>query len=121
MSIKWNIFHPDVYATASQDWTLKIWSQKRPQIPLFNFELGAPVNDIDWAPFSSTVICGVTEGDNSRYEIFQVYLMYEKQNSFFQLLSKHSVAISGRIPVTATGKTVSHSIQSLTKSASSEG
>ena len=70
MSIKWNIFHPDVYATASQDWTLKIWSQKRPQIPLFNFELGAPVNDIDWAPFSSTVICGVTEGDNSRYENF---------------------------------------------------
>jgi len=72
MSIKWNIFHPDVYATASQDWTLKIWSQKRPQIPLFNFELGAPVNDIDWAPFSSTVICGVTEGDNSRAYLYDL-------------------------------------------------
>ena len=62
MAVKWNQFHPDVFATASQDWSLKIWSNERGAAPLFNFELGAPVNDIDWAPYSSTVIVAVTEG-----------------------------------------------------------
>jgi len=72
MGIKWNKFHPDVYATCGQDWALKVWSQKRPEIPLFNFELGASVNDLDWAPYSSTVICGVTEGDNSRAYLYDL-------------------------------------------------
>lgn len=72
MAIKWNKFHPDVYATSGQDWALKIWSQHRPEIPLFNFDLGASVNDLDWSPYSSTVICGVTEGDNSRAFLYDL-------------------------------------------------
>ena len=71
-AIKWNKFHTDVYATSGQDWALKIWSQNRPEIPLFNFDLGASVNDLDWAPYSSTVICGVTEGDNSRAYLYDL-------------------------------------------------
>ena len=45
---------------------MKIWSDKNGVVPLFNFDLGASVNDLDWAPYSSTVIVGVTEGDNSK-------------------------------------------------------
>jgi len=72
MSVKWNPFHPDVYATSGQDWTLKIWSTKNGSAPLFNFELGASVNDLDWAPYSSTVICAVTEGDNSKAFVYDL-------------------------------------------------
>jgi dynein intermediate chain 1 len=72
MAVKWNQFHPDVFATASQDWSLKIWSNERGAAPLFNFELGAPVNDIDWAPYSSTVIVAVTEGDNGKAFVYDL-------------------------------------------------
>ena len=52
---------------------MKIWSTKAGSAPLFNFELGASVNDLDWAPYSSTVICAVTEGDNSKGGFYEVY------------------------------------------------
>lgn len=72
MSIKWNQFHPDVFATSSQDWSLKIWSDKMGAAPLFSFDLGASVNDIDWAPYSSTIITAVTEGDNSKAYLYDL-------------------------------------------------
>ena len=51
---------------------MKIWSTKKGAAPLFNFELGASVNDLDWAPYSSTVICAVTEGDNSKAFVYDL-------------------------------------------------
>ena len=40
--------------------------------PLFSFDLGASVNDIDWAPYSSTIITAVTEGDNSKAYLYDL-------------------------------------------------
>jgi len=72
MVIKWNPFHEDVYATCGQDWTLKLWNQVRPELCLMSFDLGASVNDLDWAPYSSTVLAAITEGDNARAFVYDL-------------------------------------------------
>lgn len=58
-SINWNFFHDSIFATCSADWTVKIWEQGV-QTPLFVFDLAAPVGDVAWAPYSSTVFAAST-------------------------------------------------------------
>ncbi|XP_049588525.1 dynein axonemal intermediate chain 1 [Syngnathus scovelli] len=58
-TVKWNPYHPKVFISCSSDWTVKIWDQDY-SVPMFTFELNAPVGDVDWAPYSSTVFVGVT-------------------------------------------------------------
>lgn len=65
----WNPFHQRVYATCSADWTLKIWDQDYPK-PVFQFDLGNPVGDIAWAPYSSTVFAAITT--DSRVHVFDL-------------------------------------------------
>ncbi|KAM7539800.1 hypothetical protein Aperf_G00000026405 [Anoplocephala perfoliata] len=62
--LDWNYFHPDIFITCSADWTVKIWHQERKE-PLFVFDLGAPVGDVVWAPYSSTVFAAVTSDGNA--------------------------------------------------------
>ncbi|VDL96027.1 unnamed protein product, partial [Schistocephalus solidus] len=57
--VEWNNFHKDIFITCSADWTVKIWDQNK-QKPVFMFDLGAPVGDVTWAPYSSTVFAAVT-------------------------------------------------------------
>ena len=37
-----------------------------------SFDLGASVNDLDWAPYSSTVLAAITEGDNARAFVYDL-------------------------------------------------
>ncbi|VDP85529.1 unnamed protein product [Echinostoma caproni] len=57
--VAWNRFHPDIFITCSADWTVKIWDHNKPD-PVFMFDLGSPVGDVAWAPYSSTVFAAVT-------------------------------------------------------------
>ena len=69
--IAWNTFHPKIFITCSEDWTVKIWEHKGIiQKPLLVFDLGSQVYDVEWAPFSSTVFAAVTaEGQVFVYDI----------------------------------------------------
>ncbi|XP_037093491.1 dynein intermediate chain 1, axonemal-like [Pollicipes pollicipes] len=58
-NINWNFFHTSIFASCSADWTVKIWEQDV-LTPLFVFDLAAPVGDVAWAPYSSTVFAAST-------------------------------------------------------------
>eukprot|EP00039_Didymoeca_costata_P008472 m.112689 g.112689 ORF g.112689 m.112689 type:complete len:733 (+) comp14097_c0_seq7:89-2287(+) len=68
-AVAWNKFHPRVFATCSADWTLKIWDHEYPK-PVFQFDLGNPVGDVVWAPYSSTVFAAVTT--DSQVHVFDL-------------------------------------------------
>ncbi|XP_013163256.1 PREDICTED: dynein intermediate chain 2, ciliary [Papilio xuthus] len=57
--INYNYFNNSIYASCSGDWRVKIWEDGREE-PLFMFELGSPVGDVKWAPYSSTVFAACT-------------------------------------------------------------
>lgn len=57
--ISFNTYIPDIFATCSGDWRIKIWEDGRTE-PLFLFNLENPVGDVQWAPYSSTVIAAIT-------------------------------------------------------------
>uniref|UniRef100_A0A674N1T4 Dynein axonemal intermediate chain 1 n=1 Tax=Takifugu rubripes TaxID=31033 RepID=A0A674N1T4_TAKRU len=58
-AVKWNHFHSGVFISCSSDWTVKVWDHAA-HTPLFIFDLHAPVGDVAWAPYSSTVFAAVT-------------------------------------------------------------
>eukprot|EP01006_Ploeotia_vitrea_P041816 TRINITY_DN66575_c6_g4_i1.p1 TRINITY_DN66575_c6_g4~~TRINITY_DN66575_c6_g4_i1.p1 ORF type:complete len:627 (+),score=104.57 TRINITY_DN66575_c6_g4_i1:51-1931(+) len=58
-SVQWNKFHPNVFLSASADWTVKLWEQNTRK-PLMSFDLGSSVGEAAWAPYSSTVFAAVT-------------------------------------------------------------
>ncbi|XP_032675983.1 dynein intermediate chain 2, ciliary-like [Odontomachus brunneus] len=57
--IVFNKFNSSIFASCSGDWRIKIWEDERPE-PLFMFDLGVPIGDVQWAPYSSTVFACVT-------------------------------------------------------------
>ncbi|XP_045470031.1 dynein intermediate chain 2, ciliary [Harmonia axyridis] len=57
--IDFNRYNTEIFASCSADWRIKIWEHKRDE-PLFVFDVGAAVNDVKWAPYSSTVFASVT-------------------------------------------------------------
>eukprot|EP01012_Entosiphon_sulcatum_P014556 TRINITY_DN1957_c0_g1_i1.p1 TRINITY_DN1957_c0_g1~~TRINITY_DN1957_c0_g1_i1.p1 ORF type:complete len:635 (-),score=184.08 TRINITY_DN1957_c0_g1_i1:35-1939(-) len=58
-STQWNKFHPNVFLSASADWTVKLWEQNTKKA-LMSFDLGSSVGEVAWAPYSSTVFAAVT-------------------------------------------------------------
>ena len=76
-NIEWNSFMPSVFISSAAEWTIKIWdmdyrsASHPPTIittislslsskPLYTYDLGAPVGDVAWAPYSSTTFAAVT-------------------------------------------------------------
>ncbi|XP_023290226.1 dynein intermediate chain 2, ciliary isoform X3 [Orussus abietinus] len=57
--IVFNKYNSNIFASCSGDWRIKIWEDDRPE-PLFMFDLGVPIGDVQWAPYSSTVLACVT-------------------------------------------------------------
>ncbi|KAK9878543.1 hypothetical protein WA026_022440 [Henosepilachna vigintioctopunctata] len=57
--IDFNRYNSNIFMSCSADWRIKIWEHKRHE-PLFVFDVGASVCDIQWAPYSSTVFAAVT-------------------------------------------------------------
>ena len=64
-NLQWNSFLPSVFISCAAEWSVKIWD-KDYQKPLFTFDVNAPVGDVAWAPYSSTVFAAVT-GDGKVY------------------------------------------------------
>ncbi|XP_076240760.1 dynein intermediate chain 2, ciliary [Calliopsis andreniformis] len=57
--IVFNKFNSSIFASCSGDWRIKIWEDNRME-PLFMFDLGVPIGDVQWAPYSSTVLACVS-------------------------------------------------------------
>ncbi|KAK2585476.1 hypothetical protein KPH14_010133 [Odynerus spinipes] len=57
--IVFNKYNSSIFASCSGDWRIKIWEDGRPD-PLFMFDLGVPIGDVQWAPYSSTVLACVS-------------------------------------------------------------
>lgn len=57
--IAFNKYNSNIFASCSGDWRIKIWEDDRPE-PLFMFDLGVPIGDVQWAPYSSTVFACVS-------------------------------------------------------------
>ncbi|XP_076393235.1 dynein intermediate chain 2, ciliary isoform X2 [Megachile rotundata] len=57
--IVFNKFNSNIFASCSGDWRIKIWEDERME-PLFMFDLGVPIGDVQWAPYSSTVLACVS-------------------------------------------------------------
>jgi len=59
-AVRWNKMHPRVFLSASADWSVKLWDSVDASAPFLQFDLGSPVGDAAWAPYSSTVFAAVT-------------------------------------------------------------
>ncbi|XP_063676387.1 dynein intermediate chain 2, ciliary-like isoform X2 [Bolinopsis microptera] len=68
-AVRWNNFHPRVFASCSADWTVKIWDHNYSE-PMFTFDLGNSVGDVVWSPYSATVFGAVT--DDGQVHIFDL-------------------------------------------------
>lgn len=42
-AVRWSPFHPNIFATCSADWTVKIWDKNDTATPIFAFDLGNAV------------------------------------------------------------------------------
>ncbi|XP_066957617.1 dynein intermediate chain 2, ciliary-like [Macrobrachium rosenbergii] len=70
-AIAWNTYHQKIFATCSGDWTLKLWLQCH-VAALVILDLGAPVADLTWAPYSSSVVVAVS--DDGRVHVYDLFL-----------------------------------------------
>ncbi|CCW66087.1 unnamed protein product [Phytomonas sp. Hart1] len=68
-TVSWNPYHPDVFISCSEDWTIKLWL-KSSAMPLLTFDVGDAVGDVAWAPYSSTVFAAVTS--NGKVIVFDL-------------------------------------------------
>ena len=70
-SLQWNSFVPDIFLSCGADWEIKIWDIQRSR-PLFIFDLAAPLADVAWAPYSSTVFAGATS--DGKVHVFDLHV-----------------------------------------------
>ncbi|XP_071455026.1 dynein intermediate chain 2, ciliary [Hetaerina americana] len=57
--IDYNAFNPTIFLSCGGDWRVKIWEDNRSE-PLFVFDVGSPIGDAAWAPYSSTSFAAVS-------------------------------------------------------------
>ena len=57
--VKFSPFKSDVFISASEDWSVKVWRLNSNQA-VMTFDLGEPVVDICWSPFSSSVFVALS-------------------------------------------------------------
>src|SRR5690606_24769354 len=58
-AVAWNAFSDALFISASADWSVRLWHRDSPHA-LMTFDLGAPVGDVAWAPYSGTVFAAAT-------------------------------------------------------------
>ncbi|XP_013187744.2 dynein intermediate chain 2, ciliary isoform X2 [Amyelois transitella] len=105
--IHYNLYYNSIYASCSGDWRVKIWEDGRDE-PLFMFELGSPVGDVKWAPYSSTVFAACTADGKvyvydlnvNKYRPICVQAVVSKKTKKLTRLDFNS-----RLPVIVTGDT----------------
>lgn len=61
-SVQWCPFHPNLFISASADWTVRLWRADRPNA-LLTFQTGNyEINDVQWCPSNSTAFATATGG-----------------------------------------------------------
>ncbi|KAL1499669.1 hypothetical protein AB1Y20_011866 [Prymnesium parvum] len=58
-TVRWNLFHPKIFASCSADWTVKLWDHTT-KTALMSFDLNLQVGDLAWSPWSSTTFAACT-------------------------------------------------------------
>merc|ERR1711907_327589 len=58
-TVRWNLFHPKIFISASADWTVKMWDHTN-RTPVMSFDLAQAIGDVAWAPLSSTPFAAIT-------------------------------------------------------------
>ncbi len=58
-TVRYNPFLFDVFLSASADWTVKLWDHNQSK-SLMSFDMGSPVGDIAWSPYSASVFAVAT-------------------------------------------------------------
>lgn len=58
-ALRYNPFCPNVFLSASADWTVKLWDQSQDK-PILSFDLNSSVGDVAWSPVSSSIFAAVT-------------------------------------------------------------
>lgn len=58
-AVRWNPFHPRIFISASADWTVKMWDHVN-RLPVMSFDLAQAIQDVAWAPYSSTTFAAIT-------------------------------------------------------------
>ncbi|XP_076042145.1 dynein axonemal intermediate chain 1-like [Oratosquilla oratoria] len=69
-ALAWNHHHAKVFISCAADWTVKVWLQYH-RAALIVLDLGGPVAEVVWAPYSSSVAVAATEdGKVHVYDLF---------------------------------------------------
>lgn len=68
-AVKWSSYHTNLFLSGSADWSIKLWDYKKSE-PLLEFDLGASVGDVAWAPYSASVFAAVT--DDGRVHVYDL-------------------------------------------------
>ena len=70
-SVMWNPFYPLLFISCASEPMVHIWHKDLPS-PILSFDIGFPVGDVAWAPYSSTVFAVVT-GDGG-VRVFDIHV-----------------------------------------------
>ncbi|CAF4806000.1 unnamed protein product [Pieris macdunnoughi] len=105
--IHYNYFNNSIYASCSGDWRVKIWEDGRDE-PLFMFELGSPVGDVKWAPYSSTVFAACTA--DGRVYVYDLNVNKYRPICVQAVVSKKTkkltrIDFNSRLPIVVCGDT----------------
>jgi dynein intermediate chain 1 len=101
--LKWNSYHDGVFVSCSADWSVKVWDHEYP-LSLFEFDLGAAVGDVAWAPFSSTLFAAVCA--NGFLHIFDLAISKTEAVHVSQIIKKGKlthVSFNSEYPVLVLG------------------
>ncbi|KAK6643167.1 hypothetical protein RUM43_004670 [Polyplax serrata] len=103
--ISYNLFNPDIFLSCSSDWRIKIWEDQRSE-PLFVFDLGCAVGDVQWAPYSSTVFAAVTA--DGKCHVFDIHINKYKPICVQNVASKKKNGLTRlrfnyKMPILAVG------------------
>lgn len=102
-AVKWNTYHKNVFLSCSADWTVKMWLLDL-QRPIISYDLGNPIGDIQWAPYSSTVFSAVTsEGKLYVYDLDQNWHKHLCEQPTTKRAKALHVAFNDRDPIILVG------------------
>ncbi|CAD1473387.1 unnamed protein product, partial [Heterotrigona itama] len=103
--IVFNKFNSNIFASCSGDWRIKIWEDDRME-PLFMFDLGVPIGDVQWAPYSSTVLACVS--NDGKVTVFDLNINKYRPICSQQIVSRKKykltrLAFNNKLPFIIVG------------------
>ena len=75
-NLVWNEFYPSLFLSCASEQTVYLWHKDIAK-PILSYDVGVTVNDVSWAPYSSTVFALVTADGSVR--VFDIHLNKYRQ------------------------------------------